>query len=71
MADTNAKFCRDKSGPHRGVDIPINKNDIWSLLQYYWFKPAHDLGRLPRMTTRTDIQVNIRRGDPKFREKDI
>ena len=66
-----ASLKTQRTGGHRGVDVAINKHQIRLHLQDDLLEAHHDLGRLHRMRTRADLQIDIRRRYAQLREENI
>ena len=71
VGDADPQFGADQRARHGGVDVPHDDHPVGFLLQAGLLKPDHDIGRLARVRTRADPEVDVRRRDPQFLEKNV
>jgi hypothetical protein len=71
VTDTYEQLCANQGGSYRGIDIPVNNDDVWLAFQQNRLETAHYIRRLPGMAARADFQVHVWCWDSKLREEHI
>jgi hypothetical protein len=69
MGNRDAQFNSRKGTRNCGVDISDDDDSRWSLLQKDRLNPAHYLGCLDRVGSRTDPQMDLGARDPQLLKK--
>ena len=63
VSHPDQQFGADQRRSNGGVDIAVDQHQVGLAFQDDRFKPGHDLRGLAGMASRTDSQVDIRRGN--------